>query len=82
MKKAAHIRINITLPEETVSMLESIAGKGTRSTFIDAAIRKHIHEVKAARMRESIKAGAIANAERDLAMAQEWFHLEEEIWKD
>ncbi|MDQ3220489.1 MAG: ribbon-helix-helix domain-containing protein [Acidobacteriota bacterium] len=82
MRKKVHQRLNITLPEETVALLDTVAGKGTRSTFIDAAIRKHVHEVKTARMREALKAGAIANAERDLAMAQEWFHLEEEIWKD
>ncbi|MGH9949807.1 MAG: hypothetical protein ACRD6X_21785 [Pyrinomonadaceae bacterium] len=82
MKKTAHRRINITLPESTVAILETVADKGERSTFIDVAIRKHIHEVKAAQMREAIKAGAIANAERDLAMAEEWFPLEEEMWKD
>ena len=82
MKKNAHVRINITLPEETVFQLETMATKGARSNFIDAAIKKYIHEVKAARMREAIKAGAIANAERDLAMVEEWFPLEEELWQD
>lgn len=82
MGKNSHLRLNITLPETTVLLLDSVADKGTRSTFIDTAIKMHIHEVKAAHMREALKAGAIANAERDLAMAEEWFELEEEIWKD
>jgi hypothetical protein len=33
-----------------------------------------------ARLREQLKAGYRANAERDLAMAAEWFPLEEEAW--
>ena len=82
MKGNAHKRINITLPESTVVLLESIADKGSRSTFIDAAIRKHIKDIKMDGLREGLKAGAIANAERDLAMAEEWFPLEEELWKD
>ena len=82
MKKAAHKRINITLPESTVEMIESIAGKGSRSTLIDTAIRKHIQEIQKQDLRERIKAGSIANAERDLEMAREWFDIEEELWRD
>ena len=82
MKKVTHKRINITLPASTVAMLETVADKGGRSTFIDAAIQKHIHEMRKEDLREQIKAGAIANAERDLEMAREWFDLEEEIWRN
>ena len=82
MKKIIHKRINITLPESTVAMLETVADKGARSTFIDAAIRTHIHEIQKHDLRGQIKAGAIANAERDLEIAREWFDLEEEIWRD
>ena len=82
MKRSAHKRINITLPESTVALLESVADKGSRSTFIDAAIRKHVREIRKGNLREALKAGAIANAKRDLAMAEEWFPLEEELWED
>ena len=81
MKKSAHRRINITLPESTVELLETVADKGRRSTFIDAAIQKHIHEMRKEDLREQLRAGAIANAERDLEIAREWFDLEEEIWR-
>ena len=30
-------------------------------------------------LREQLKAEALANAERDLALAQEWFPLEEQV---
>lgn len=82
MKKIAYKRINITLPESTVAMLEDVADNGTRSTFIDAAIKKHIHEIRNQELKDQIKAGSIANAERDLEMAREWFDLEEEVWRD
>jgi CopG family transcriptional regulator / antitoxin EndoAI len=81
MKKNAHIRINITLPEETVAMLDAIADKGTRSTFIDSAIRKQIHQLRKNGLRERLKAGAIERSGRDLVMAEEWFNLEEELWR-
>ena len=32
-------------------------------------------------LRKQLKAGAIANAERDLVMAKEWCHVEEEVWQ-
>ncbi|CAN5172567.1 hypothetical protein BH20ACI2_BH20ACI2_10700 [soil metagenome] len=81
MKKITYKRINITLPESTVAMLETVADNGARSTFIDAAIKKYIHEIRKQDLREQIKVGAIANAERDLEMAREWFDLEEEVWR-
>lgn len=82
MKKGTHRRINITLPESTVAILEKVAARGERSSFIDAAILKYFHEVRREDLREQIKAGSIANAERDLEIARDWFDLEEEVWRD
>lgn len=82
MKQNAYKRINITLPESTVELLETIAGKGSRSTFIDVAIRERARKLKQKSLREQLKEGAIVNRERDLAIAQEWFHLEEELWEN
>ena len=81
MKKSTHKRINITLPESTVAMLETVADKGARSTFIDHAIKTHIKKIRQENLRESLKAGAIARGERDMALAEEWFDLEEELWQ-
>lgn len=80
--KTSHKRINITLPAATVAMLEQAADKGSRSNFIDAAIRKHVSETRKQNLREEIKAGAIANAERDLEIAKEWFEIDTELWPD
>ena len=82
MKKVTHKRINITLPESTAAMLEAVAVKGERSAFIDDAIRMHIKSLKKKTLREQLEEGAIVRAERNLRMAEEWFHLEGDSWPD
>ena len=74
-------RVNITLPEETIRMLDGVAGKGERSRLIDEAVR---HFVKARRreiLRTRRKEGSRKRAERDLHLAEDWFLLEEESWR-
>ena len=65
-------RINITLPTETIRLIDRIARKGNRSVMIDKAIRHYVRSVGRKTLREQIKEGAIARAERDLAIAEEW----------
>jgi CopG family transcriptional regulator/antitoxin EndoAI len=71
-------RINIILPDKTVAVLDRVASKGARSRFIDRAVRHYVETQGRESLREQLKAGYLANAERDLAMAAEWFPLEEE----
>lgn len=82
MKKANFRRINVTLPESTIAVLEDVADKGSRSTFIDEAIRERATRLKKQNLRALLKEGAIVHRERDLDVAREWFHLEEELWQD
>lgn len=81
MRKQIHKRINITLPQSTVEMLESVAEKGDRSSLIDSAVRLYVKNLKQKDLQEQLKEGAIVRAERDLAMAQEWSQLEDEVWQ-
>lgn len=81
MKKNAYKRLNITLPESTVSLLETVADKDERSVFIDAAIKSYIKQIRQENLREGLKAGAIARSQRDLALSEEWFNVEEELWQ-
>jgi CopG family transcriptional regulator/antitoxin EndoAI len=71
-------RINIILPDKTVAVLDRVTKKGSRSRFIDRAVRQLIETESKANLRARLKEEAIANAERDLGMAAEWFSLEEE----
>ena len=71
-------RTSITLPEKTIQLLDCVAGHGNRSRFIDEAVKKYGRAV----LRKQIKESAIRDAKQDLAIAEEWFPLEEEVWPD
>jgi CopG family transcriptional regulator/antitoxin EndoAI len=75
-------RINITLPDPTIALLDRVTTKGSRSRFIDRAVRRLVEVESKANLRERLKEEALANAERDLAMAAEWFPLEQEVAGD
>jgi len=71
-------RINIILRDKTLAILDRVTAKGNRSRFIDRAVRRLVEMEGTANIRELLKAEGIANAERDLSLAAEWFPLEEE----
>jgi CopG family transcriptional regulator / antitoxin EndoAI len=71
-------RINVILPDATAALLQRVAAAGSRSHFIDRAVRHFVESEGRRGLRERLKAGYIANAEQDLAIATEWFPLEEE----
>jgi CopG family transcriptional regulator / antitoxin EndoAI len=75
-----HKRLNITLPENTVTLIDEIAPKGDRSLFIDIAVRAYITQNQQETLREKLKAGAIARSMRDSQLSSDWFALEEELW--
>ena len=75
-----HRRLNITLPEETIQLIDQVIQKGDRSRFINEAVQYYIAEKALANLREQLKEGAIRRANRDLELAEEWFDLEEEAW--
>ena len=74
-------RINVILPEETVRVLDRVAPKGNRSRLIDEAVMYYVNSRAKSNISERLKRGALANAERDLAIAQEWFSIDEEAWQ-
>jgi CopG family transcriptional regulator/antitoxin EndoAI len=72
-------RINIVLPDRTLAVLDRVASKGNRSRFISRAVLHFIEAQGQETLRERLKREALANAERDVTMAAEWFPLEEEV---
>lgn len=74
-------RINIILPDKTVSVLDRVTTKGNRSRFIDRAVLHYVETSGRQNLRDQLKAGYRANAERDLETAAAWFPLEEEAWQ-
>jgi CopG family transcriptional regulator/antitoxin EndoAI len=72
-------RINITLPESTVRLMERVAGKGDRSRLIDEALKQYLRGASRKSLKKRIKEGSVRRFERDRAMAEEWF-IDEEAW--
>ena len=77
---AVHRRINITLSEDTLALLDRVADKGGRSRLIDEAVRYYIDEKGRSELKKRLKEGAIRRAAHDLQLTEEWFPLEEESW--
>ena len=75
-------RINVSLPEETLRLLDRVAGKGDRSRLIDQAVRYYIDQKGRRELKKRLQEGAIRRAARDLQLTEEWFPLEEEVWND
>jgi CopG family transcriptional regulator/antitoxin EndoAI len=74
-------RINIILPEKTVGVLNRVTRRGTRSRFIDRAILRYVETEGHKSLRAHLRAAYRANADSDLAIAAEWFPLEEEAFQ-
>jgi len=74
-------RINVVLPVETIKVLDRVAPKGSRSRLISEAVLHYVECKAKSNLAERLKAGALANARRDLEIAQEWFSVDEEAWQ-
>ena len=74
-------RINIVLPVETLEVLDRVAPRGRRSRLISDAVIHYVKSKAAASLAQRLKQGALANADRDLAIAEEWFSIDEEAWQ-
>ena len=74
-------RINVVLPVETIKVLDRVAPKGNRSRLISEAVLHYVESRAKGNLAEQLKAGAVANAKRDLEIAQEWFSLDEKAWE-
>ena len=73
-------RINIVLPEDTLRLLDRVAPRGSRSRLISEAVKHFVASSTRNKLAAQLKRGAVANAQRDLELAQEWFLLDEEAW--
>jgi len=74
-------RVNVVLPDAALALLDRVAPRGGRSSFITAAVFHYVRVRSRENLRERLKQEALANAARDLELAEEWFPLEEEAWR-
>ncbi|MDP3764830.1 MAG: ribbon-helix-helix domain-containing protein [bacterium] len=79
-KASTYERVNITLPKETLKLIDKLSQKRERSRFLNEAVNFYVKEKGYTNLKRLLKEGCIRNAQRDLDIAKEWFHLEEEVW--
>jgi metal-responsive CopG/Arc/MetJ family transcriptional regulator len=79
---AVHQRINVSLSEETLRLLDHVAGKVDRSRLIDETVRYYIDEKGRSALKKSLQEGPIRRAARDLQLTEEWSPLDEEAWNE
>lgn len=75
-----HQRVNITLPESTIRLLDRVAKPGDRSRVIAAAVERYVEDLGRTALRRKLKEGATTRADRDLGLAEAWFVLEDGPW--
>jgi CopG family transcriptional regulator / antitoxin EndoAI len=71
-------RLNVSLPEKTLRLLNSATKVGNRSRLVDLAIRHYLKTVGAARFRILLEEGYRRHAKRDRSVAAEWSSLDAE----
>ena len=75
-------KVTLTLPSEVMDAVREEAEPRGYSKFIAEAVTYYIQEQRRSSLRERLIAGYQADAERDRALAEEWRHAEEEVWRD
>jgi CopG family transcriptional regulator/antitoxin EndoAI len=76
-----HRRLNVTLPEETVRLIDRTVRSGNRSSFIDEAVRYFVRAHGRAELKRLLEEGAERRAARDLAIAEDWFAVDQSAWR-
>ena len=64
-------RIDVTLPKETLELMDRVADKGQRSRLVDQAVREYVRNLGRAKLRKQLEKGAKERGQRDLALVAE-----------
>ncbi|OGG63260.1 hypothetical protein A3C21_03890 [Candidatus Kaiserbacteria bacterium RIFCSPHIGHO2_02_FULL_59_21] len=76
MSTNTYERVNVTLPRDTLRLIDRVTRKKNRSGFVDRAVRFYVEKTGSANLKKELRAGARARAERDCTIAEEWFPVE------
>ena len=72
-------RINISLSEESVRLLDQLAPRGDRSRYIEELVKRSARDRR--ELRRLLKERAIRRAALDRQIAAEWDPLADEVWR-
>ncbi|MFN2133712.1 MAG: hypothetical protein ACK2VD_24525 [Anaerolineae bacterium] len=75
-------KVTLTLPSEVMDAVRERAEPRGYSKFIAEAVTYYIREQQRLALRERLIEGYQASAERDRALAEEWWPLEDEVWPE
>ena len=76
-----HQRINVTLPEETIALLDRAVKSRSRSRLIDEAIRYYVETKGRESLRQRLEEGYRRNRKLNLELAEEGMAAAEEAWE-
>jgi hypothetical protein len=71
-------RINISLSEESVRLLDHLAPRGDRSRFIEELVKRSARD--RSELRRLLKERALRRADLDRQIAAEWDPAADEVW--
>lgn len=75
-----HQRLNISIPETTLRLLDRVVAKGDRSKFIERAVRSELARTTKTRLRRALAEGYRRRAQEDRVLTAEWDQLSAEVW--
>ncbi|MBA7680784.1 hypothetical protein ES703_89105 [subsurface metagenome] len=76
------MRLNITLPYDLASKLNSLVSPGQRSRFIAAAVQQKIKELEESALQKQLEEGYKARREEGLKITKEFENLDLEGWDE
>jgi len=81
MPTAAMKKININIPFDLLKEVEQRASERnfTRSKLIREFLIAHLNELKKRELREKLKEGYLANANRDQQISEEFIHSDHKL---
>src|SRR4051812_10304618 len=74
-------RINIILPESTISTIDRLAKPGERSRLIDKAVQHYATTRSVEAVREQLKQAALRDRDLDQEIANDWAAVDRESWQ-
>jgi len=74
-------RVDFTLPIETITLLGQAVPRGKRSELVDQALRVYIRHLKQKDLQQTMRKEALADADDNLQIVEEWSAVDNETWK-
>ena len=74
-------RINVILPEATITTIDRLVKPGQRSRLIDKAVQHYVATRSADALREQLKQATIRDRDLDAEVTADWGAVDHESWQ-